>query len=72
MRLPVSWLGEFVTLPDDVTAEQLLASFVRVGFEEEDIHTFGVSGPVVVGQVCMDHLAGAFKLTIRTTHSNLL
>ncbi|MCU1552509.1 MAG: phenylalanine--tRNA ligase subunit beta [Glaciihabitans sp.] len=51
MRLPVSWLREFVTLPDDVTAEQLLADFVRVGFEEEDIHTFGVSGPVVVGQV---------------------
>lgn len=51
MRLPVSWLGEFVRLPDDVTAEQLLADFVRVGFEEEDVHTFGVTGPVVVGQV---------------------
>jgi phenylalanyl-tRNA synthetase beta chain len=51
MRIPVSWLGEYVTLPDDVTAEQLLADFVRVGFEEEDVHGFDVTGPVVVGQV---------------------
>ena len=51
MRIPVSWLGEYVTLPGDVTAEQLLADFVRVGFEEEDIHGFDVTGPVVVGQV---------------------
>jgi phenylalanyl-tRNA synthetase beta chain len=51
MRIPVSWLGEYVTLPDDVTAEQLLADFVRVGFEEEDVHGFDVIGPVVVGQV---------------------
>jgi phenylalanyl-tRNA synthetase beta chain len=51
MRIPVSWLGEFVHLPDDVTAEQLLADFVRVGFEEEDVHGFDVTGPVVVGEV---------------------
>jgi phenylalanyl-tRNA synthetase beta chain len=51
MRIPVSWLGEYATLPDDVTAEQLLADFVRVGFEEEDVHGFDVTGPVVVGQI---------------------
>jgi phenylalanyl-tRNA synthetase beta chain len=51
MRIPVSWLGEYVDLPDAVTAEHLHAALVRVGFEEEAEHGFGVTGPVVVGQV---------------------
>ncbi|MFC0682101.1 phenylalanine--tRNA ligase subunit beta [Lysobacter korlensis] len=51
MRIPVSWLGEYVDLPDAVTAEHLHAALVRVGFEEEAEHSFGVLGPVVVGQV---------------------
>lgn len=51
MRVPVSWLREWVDVPADATAEDILAALVAVGFEEEDIHTFGVSGPVVVGKV---------------------
>lgn len=51
MRVPLSWLGEFVELPTDVTPEQVHADLVRVGFEEEDIRRFDVSGPVVVGEV---------------------
>jgi phenylalanyl-tRNA synthetase beta chain len=51
MRVPISWLREFVDVPDDATAEDVLAALVAVGFEEEDVHTFGVTGPVVVGQV---------------------
>jgi phenylalanyl-tRNA synthetase beta chain len=51
MRVPVSWLGEYVDLPEAVTAEHLHAALVRVGFEEEAEHGFGVTGPVVVGQV---------------------
>jgi phenylalanyl-tRNA synthetase beta chain len=51
MRVPLSWLGEFVSLPEDVTPEQAHADLVRVGFEEESIRRFEVSGPVVVGQV---------------------
>ncbi|MDQ1563209.1 MAG: phenylalanyl-tRNA synthetase beta chain, partial [Actinomycetota bacterium] len=51
MRVPVSWLREFVDVPVGATAEEILASLVAVGFEEEDVHTFGVTGPVVVGQV---------------------
>ena len=51
MRIPASWLGEFVDLPDDVTVEHLHEALVRVGFEEEDVHRFDVTGPVVVGQV---------------------
>ncbi|WP_313356556.1 phenylalanine--tRNA ligase subunit beta [Microbacterium sp.] len=51
MRVPISWLREYVDVAPDATAEDVLASFVSVGFEEEDIHRFEISGPVVVGQV---------------------
>ena len=51
MRVPLSWLGEVVSLPTDVTPEQVHADLVRVGFEEESIRRFDVSGPVVVGEV---------------------
>jgi phenylalanyl-tRNA synthetase beta chain len=51
VRIPISWLGEWVDLPDGVTLEHLHAALVKVGFEEEDVHGFEVTGPVVVGQV---------------------
>ncbi|MEB4615934.1 hypothetical protein, partial [Leucobacter sp. M11] len=51
MRVPLSWLGEFVELPEGSTPEQVHADLVSVGFEEEDIVRFDVTGPVVVGQV---------------------
>lgn len=51
MRVPISWLREFVDVPADATPEDVHAALVRVGLEEEDIHTFEISGPVVVGQV---------------------
>jgi phenylalanyl-tRNA synthetase beta chain len=51
MRVPISWLREFVEVPRDVTHEQVHAALVKVGFEEEDVHGFEVTGPVVVGQV---------------------
>lgn len=51
MRIPLSWLGEWVALPEDVTLEQVHAALVKVGFEEEDVHTSDVTGPVVVGRV---------------------
>ncbi|GAB2551075.1 phenylalanine--tRNA ligase subunit beta [Leucobacter ruminantium] len=51
MRVPLSWLGEYVSLPEGTTPEQVHADLVRVGFEEESIRRFDVSGPLVVGQV---------------------
>ncbi|WBU38871.1 phenylalanine--tRNA ligase subunit beta [Homoserinibacter sp. YIM 151385] len=51
MRIPLSWLREWVDLPEDASLEHLHAALVRVGFEEEDVHVFGVEGPVVVGKV---------------------
>lgn len=51
MRVPLSWLREYVDVAPDATPEDVLASLVNVGFEEEDVHRFEVSGPVVVGEV---------------------
>ncbi|MEV7973142.1 phenylalanine--tRNA ligase subunit beta [Cellulomonas sp. NPDC089187] len=50
-RIPLSWLGEHVELPADITAESLAADLVRVGLEEEEIHSAQVTGPLVVGEV---------------------
>jgi phenylalanyl-tRNA synthetase beta chain len=51
MRVPLSWLSEYVDLPSDATPASVMDQLVRVGFEEEAVHSFDVSGPLVVGQV---------------------
>ncbi|ALJ20996.1 phenylalanine--tRNA ligase subunit beta [Microbacterium sp. No. 7] len=51
MRVPLSWLREYVDVAPDATPEDVLASLVSVGFEEEDVHSFGLTGPIVVGRV---------------------
>jgi phenylalanyl-tRNA synthetase beta chain len=51
MRVPISWLREFVEIPADATAEDIQAALVRVGLEEEAIHRSELVGPIVVGQV---------------------
>ncbi|KGN34540.1 phenylalanyl-tRNA synthetase subunit beta [Knoellia sinensis KCTC 19936] len=51
MLIPVDWLREYVAVPTDATGEQIAADLVRVGLEEEGLHTGGVTGPLVVGRV---------------------
>jgi len=51
MRVPLSWLREFVDVPEGTTPDEVLAALVSVGFEEEDVHRFELTGPVVVGRV---------------------
>ena len=51
MRVPLSWLREFVEVPEGATPDDVYASLVAVGFEEEDAIGFDVTGPVVVGRV---------------------
>ncbi len=51
MRVPLSWLREYVDVPADAAPEDVLAALVRVGFEEEDVHRFDLQGPIVVGEV---------------------
>lgn len=51
MRVPLSWLAEYVDLPGDATPDSVMAELVKIGLEEEGSHGFAVTGPVVVGQV---------------------
>ncbi len=51
MRIPLSWLAENVDLGADATLESVHAALVKVGFEEEDTHTFELTGPIVVAEV---------------------
>ncbi|HKH09186.1 MAG TPA: phenylalanine--tRNA ligase subunit beta, partial [Agromyces sp.] len=51
MRVPLSWLAEYVELVPGTTPEDVHAALVKVGLEEEDVHTFELSGPIVVGEV---------------------
>ncbi|WP_022901661.1 phenylalanine--tRNA ligase subunit beta [Humibacter albus] len=51
MRIPLSWLAEYVDVAPGSTPEDVHAVLVKVGLEEEEIHRFDISGPVVVGEV---------------------
>ena len=51
MRVPLSWLAEYVDLPAHATPDTVMAELVKVGLEEEGSHRFDLSGPIVVGQV---------------------
>lgn len=49
--VPTQWLVEHVEIPEGLTAQELAAALVKVGLEEETIHSGEVTGPVVVGKV---------------------
>ncbi|MBS1675477.1 MAG: phenylalanine--tRNA ligase subunit beta [Actinobacteria bacterium] len=51
MRVPLSWLREYVDVAPEATPDDVFAALVSVGFEEEELIEFGISGPVVVGRV---------------------
>jgi phenylalanyl-tRNA synthetase beta chain len=51
MKVPLSWLAEFVDLGENQTPHDVMAQLVRVGLEEEGAHGGGLKGPIVVGEV---------------------
>ncbi len=53
MKIPLSWLREFVAVPTKISHEEIAAAFVKVGFEVEDISIQGsdLTGPLKVGKV---------------------
>ncbi len=53
MRAPVSWIREYVELPQDVTAERLAARLTALGLKLEALEQAGgdITGPLVVGRV---------------------
>lgn len=64
MKLPLSWIKEFVALPKTIGIDQITAAFVRIGFEVENVFNpaDGISGPLKVGTVkTIEELAGHKK-----------
>ena len=53
MKIPMSWIAEFVELPTDLTLDAIEKAFVSVGFEVESIEQTGadLTGPLVVAKV---------------------
>ncbi|NUS53004.1 MAG: phenylalanine--tRNA ligase subunit beta, partial [Nocardioidaceae bacterium] len=53
MRAPLSWIREYVDLPDDVTPQDLAHRLTALGLKLEALHHPGadVEGPLVVGRV---------------------
>jgi len=53
MRVPMSWLADYVDLPAGVTARQLEAALIRAGLEVEAVDEIGadLTGPLVIGRV---------------------
>ncbi len=67
MRAAVSWIGEHVDLPADLSARDLGEALIRVGLEVERVESAsdGVSGPIVVGRVLAIEELTEFKKPIR-------
>jgi len=53
MRAPVSWIREYVDLPEHVTTEELAARLTALGLKLESLERAGadITGPLVVGRV---------------------
>jgi phenylalanyl-tRNA synthetase beta chain len=64
MRVPLSWLREYVALPAASTAREVATRLVAAGLEVERVEELGagMSGPLVVGQVLqIEELTGHRK-----------
>lgn len=53
MKIPLSWLKEFVVIPSKFSNADIANAFIKVGFEVEDIQEQGkdLTGPIKVGKV---------------------
>ncbi len=73
MRVPLSWLREYVDLPAGETGRDVAERLVRAGLEVETVEQLGgeLKGPLVVGEVLsIDELTG-FKKPIRHCYVNV-
>lgn len=67
MRVPLSWIKEFVDIPASVSPEQISDALIRVGFEVEEIISQGadLTGPLTFGKVLSIEEITEFKKPIR-------
>lgn len=69
MRIPVSWLRDYVALPEEMSGRDVAALLLSVGFEVEGVETVGdVRGQLVVGRVKSIEELTDFKKPIRWCH----
>ncbi|MFJ8042236.1 phenylalanine--tRNA ligase subunit beta [Kitasatospora sp. NPDC096147] len=73
MRVPLSWLREYVDLPAGETGRDVAARLVRAGLEVETVEQLGgdLKGPLVVGQVLSIEELTGFKKPIRHCYVNV-
>ena len=50
-HVSASWLRDHLSLPEDISGEEIAAALVKVGIEEEEIIPAAVTGPLVAGKV---------------------
>jgi phenylalanyl-tRNA synthetase beta chain len=67
MRVPLSWLREYVDLPATETGRDVQAKLISAGLEVETVEPLGadLKGPLVVGQVLTIEELTEFKKPIR-------
>ncbi|MCW7940955.1 phenylalanyl-tRNA synthetase subunit beta [Streptomyces hygroscopicus] len=67
MRVPLSWLREYVDLPATETGRDVQEKLISVGLEVETVEQLGadLKGPLVVGQVLSIEELDGFKKPIR-------
>lgn len=67
MKLPLSWLAEFVAFPKNIKIDQIVDAFVKVGFEVEGVELPAneIKGPLVVGKVASIEELTEYKKPIR-------
>ncbi|MFE7766743.1 phenylalanine--tRNA ligase subunit beta [Streptomyces sp. NPDC057438] len=67
MRVPLSWLREYVDLPATQTGRDVQAKLISAGLEVETVEQLGdgLKGPLVVGQVLTIEELTEFKKPIR-------
>lgn len=66
MRVPISWVREFVDLPAGLTGRELSNALISLGLEVETVDVVAdVKGPVVVGVVASIEELTEFKKPIR-------
>lgn len=67
MRVPLSWLREYVDLPATETGRDVQAKLIEVGLEVETVEQVGagLTGPLVVGKVLTIEELTEFKKPIR-------
>ncbi|MFF8537005.1 phenylalanine--tRNA ligase subunit beta [Streptomyces sp. NPDC015532] len=67
MRVPLSWLREYVDLPATETGRDVQAKLISAGLEVETVEQLGadLKGPLVVGQVLTIEELTEFKKPIR-------